>query len=574
MPIQWEYIISHLLTGLSLVLGFIFLLTKARLFRNIMLSSHKPSLREKLLYAIFFGLIGVLGTYTGFYTTDGVANTRAVGIVVGGLVGGPMVGIGAGVIAGIHRFFVGGVTAPSSALTAVMEGLLAGWCCHRFRTFSVRWPYALLLGFVLEALHLSMLPVLSPEHERALELVKAISPSMLIIDPLGIATFIAILDSVYTEQEKVEGKAARKALQIAGKTLGYLRKGLTDVSARQTAETILAEANHLDAISITSTQEILAFVGLGAEHHCGTLVTQSTMKAISTGTYLLTQKRQDIGCQHPGCPLQSKIVVPLKDEDKVIGALVFYRTVPNSITSFDVELARGLAQLISLQIELSKAEHESALRAHAEIKALQAQVNPHFLFNALNTIGYYCRKQPETARELVLSLGDFYRSNLQNADNMVTLQTELDHIRAYVNIESARFQGKLQVIYELDDGKALRIPPLILQPIVENALKHGLYPKKKGGTVKISSQVMEQKFVISVEDDGVGIEQATRDTLLQETSGRKSIGLANVHGRLQAIYGKEYGLKIESQPGRGTRVLIPFPLKEDRQHEVAGDCCG
>ncbi|MDR3589573.1 MAG: LytS/YhcK type 5TM receptor domain-containing protein [Negativicutes bacterium] len=563
MLIQWEYILSHLLIGLSLVLGFIFLLTKARLFRNIMLRSHQTSLREKCLYAVFFGTIGVLGTYTGFYTTDGVANTRAVGVVVGGLVGGPVVGLGAGIIAGIHRFFVGGVTAPASAFTAIMEGLLAGWCCHRFRTLSVRWPYALLLGFCLEALHLLLLPVLSPEHERALELVKAISPSMLIIDPLGIATFIAILDSVYTEQEKVEGKAARKALQIAGNTLGFLRKGLTEVSAGKTAETILAQANHLDAISVTSTEKILAFVGTGADHHCGSLVTQSTMQAIATGEYLLVQKRQNIGCQDPDCPLQAKIVVPLKDEDTVIGALVFYRTVPNSITSFDIELARGLAQLISVQIEVSKAEHQSALRAHAEIKALQAQINPHFLFNALNTIGYYCRKQPEVARELLSSLGDFYRSNLADADSVVSLQTELDHIRAYVRIESARFQGKLKVLYEIADGETARIPPLILQPIVENALKHGLYPKKKGGAVTISSQIRGNRLIISVADDGVGIEPAQLEHLLRETPGRKSIGLANVHGRLQAIYGKEYGLTIESQPGKGTRVLIPFPLKEE-----------
>ena len=142
----------------------------------------------------------------------------------------------------------------------------------------------------------------------------------------------------------------------------------------------------------------------------------------------MAQCHQEIDCAFVDCPLQAKVAVALKDQDVVVGALVFYKTVANSINPFEIELINGLAQLISTQIEVSKVEQQSALRSVAEIRALQAQINPHFLFNALNTIVYYCRKQPEVARELLINLGDFYRNNLSHADDWVDLHTELHHV--------------------------------------------------------------------------------------------------------------------------------------------------
>jgi two-component system, LytTR family, sensor histidine kinase LytS len=561
MFIRWDYIVSHLLIGLTFILGFIFILMKARIFRRVIIKT-ELSFFEKTMYAIFFGLIGILGTYAGFPVTDGIANTRAVGVIVGGLVGGPYVGLGAGLIAGVHRFFFGGFTAYASATSAVVEGVVAGLCYTWFRTLPIRWLYALALGFLLESLHMGILLLMARPFEQAIRLVQAISPSMLILDPLGIAVFIAILDSLYGEQEKVEGKAAQMALQIAGKTLAYLRKGLNEESARNTAQTILDSVNMLDAVAVTSTNKVLAFVGTGADHHMQGIITLSTMDVIESGQMIVAQKKRDIGCTVDTCPLQSKVVVPLKDHNTVIGTLVLYKTTPNSITPFDIELIGGLAQLISMQIEVSKVDQQSNLRALAEIRALQAQINPHFLFNALNTIAYYCRSQPETARQLLTNLGDYYRSNV-SFDEWVDLQTELYHIDAYAKIEEARFQGKLKIVYDIPEKCHIKVPALILQPIVENAIKHGLYPKKSGGCVSIRGQVQGDQLLVVVEDDGVGIKPELLQNLLTEDTSRKSIGLSNVHQRLKAIFGDVYGLHIESVVGQGTRVLIPFPLRKE-----------
>jgi two-component system sensor histidine kinase LytS len=544
------------------ILGCVFLLTKAHSFRSIILKK-RLTFREQIGYAMFFGVVGILGTHTGFQTTYAIANTRAVAVITAGLIGGPWVGLGAGLIAGTERYFLGGVSVFSSSGSTIIEGVLAGLYYSRFNALHVRWPYAMGVGFFLEALHMLIVLFFSKNYDQALQIVQTITPSMLLINPLGIAVFIAILDSIYGEQEKVEGKAAKLALQIAGKTLVYLRMGLNEKNAYQTATTIFQCVGNLDAVVITSLDNVLAFIGTGADHHKGVVQTTSTMELLATGNCNLAKNKEDIGCKDPDCPLQSKIIVALKDQETIIGSLGFYKVKPNSITPFEIELIKGLSQLISTQLEVSKVEQYSALRAAAEIKALQAQINPHFLFNAINTIVYYCRSQPETARNLLLNLADFYRNNLSRDGEWVNLQTEIQHVDAYVQIEAARFQGKLHVNYDFPEQYHKKIPSLILQPIVENAIKHGLYPKKVGGTITVSGCTILGNYIVTITDNGVGIPEDKLNVLLEENQdcsvGGARIGLLNVHQRLQTIYGSEYGLTITSDLENGTRVSLAFP---------------
>ncbi|MFZ5754717.1 MAG: sensor histidine kinase, partial [Bacillota bacterium] len=189
----------------------------------------------------------------------------------------------------------------------------------------------------------------------------------------------------------------------------------------------------------------------------------------------------------------------------------------------------------------------------------------------LNTIVYYCRKDPEMARDLLIHLGEFYRENLVNPDQLVDLDTELKHVDSYIKIEMARFRGKLQVIYQISPECKCMVPPLILQPIVENAIKHGILPKKEGGIITISGKVSEDKVILAVEDNGVGMKPELIKKVLEYNPDRKNIGLSNVDSRLKNIYGSNFGLQIESWPGRGTRATIPIPLrKEDESQEDEG----
>lgn len=564
-------IAKHLFMELAVVLIFVFFFSKAKVFKNIMLK-RDTSWPEKVFLIVFFGLIGILGTYNGIPIENTIANTRAVGVIVAGLVAGPTVGLGAGLLAGLHRFSLGGYTVFASSFSTVVEGLLAGIYYDKIRYKKVRWPYALGLALTFEILHMGVLVVMSKPLAQAVRSVEMIGPPMIIINALGVAAFMAILESVYRDQEKREATAAQLALQIANETLPFLRKGLNRYSAEKAAKIIFEMVEGLGAVAITTPKKILAFVGTGSDHHSPEtdIFTQSTAEVLETGEYSVVQTKGEIGCPMENCPLASKVTVPLKENNEVVGSLVLYKLTEQSITPFEIELALGLGQLISTQIEISRGQMQSQLLAEAEIKALQAQINPHFLFNALNTIVYYCRKDPETARDLLIHLGEFYRENLVNPDQLVDLDTELKHVDSYVKIEMARFRGKLQVIYQISPECKCMVPPLILQPIVENAIKHGILPKKEGGIITISSHVSEDKVILTVEDNGVGMELELIKKVLEYNPDRKNIGLSNVDSRLKNLYGSNFGLQIESWPGRGTRVTIPIPLRKEDAHNDEG----
>lgn len=561
----------QLFTGLAVVLFIVFLLSKTRAFSRIMLR-RDTSCHEQIILAAFFGIVGILGTYNGLPVHGAIANNRAVGPIVAGLIGGPAVGLGAGLIAGAHRYLLGGFTASTSAISTVIEGVLAGLLYQKFRYKKERWSGALITAFVMEVFHMGLLLAFARPWEQAVELVSLIGPPMVLLNSIGVAVFVAILDSVQRAQARVEATAAQLALQIANDTLPFLRKGLSLKSAQKAARIIFEKVEDLGAVAITSRDTILAFVGTGSDHHRAgeDTFTTSTWIAIETGQFKLVQEKEGIGCPIENCPLSSKVVVPLQDEDRIVGALVLYKLTENSITPFETQLALGLGQLFSTQIEISRGQHQAHLLAQAEIRALQAQINPHFLFNALNTIVYYCRKEPDTARDLLIHLGEFYRNNINKLEKMVDLDTELKHVDSYVKIEQARFKGKLEVVYKVDLACKCMIPPLIIQPLVENAIKHGILPKREGGKVTIRGAIHDNKLILTVKDNGIGMLPEVFNQILDYQSNRTSIGLCNVHKRLQSLYGDNYGLRIRSKPGKGTIVLIPIPLREESMHEAEG----
>ena len=255
--------------------------------------------------------------------------------------------------------------------------------------------------------------------------------------------------------------------------------------------------------------------------------------------------------------------MPLANDTATIGYLCVGHIIAEKMTAFETKLAEGIATMLSTHIEINQIKERTKLLANAEIKALQAQINPHFLFNALNTISYYCSVQPQTAKKLINYLADYYRQNLADPNTLISLRQELQHINAYINIEIARFGDKLKINYEIDDTAFFKVPALILQPIIENSVKHGLRSKLDGGTITITVSQDTEFFFISVHDDGIGIPEAKLASLLLDIPGRKSIGLTNIHKRLMAIYGPDNGLHIDSTYGTGTTVSFKIPKQEE-----------
>ena len=204
-------------------------------------------------------------------------------------------------------------------------------------------------------------------------------------------------------------------------------------------------------------------------------------------------------------------------------------------------------------------ETQHARLIEARLAALTNQINPHFLFNTLNSIATLIRIDPESARGMIYRLSKILRRLLRKTENFSPLREEISFMDDYLAIEMVRFGAKLRFEKEIDPLTLDRpIPSMILQPIIENSIKHGLASKVDGGTVRIRTWLDGSKLNICIEDDGVGIEESKLDSLFES-----GIGVSNVNERLRVLFGPRYRMVIESRPGQGTQTLMEIPEWED-----------
>jgi|SRR5271157_762962 len=202
-----------------------------------------------------------------------------------------------------------------------------------------------------------------------------------------------------------------------------------------------------------------------------------------------------------------------------------------------------------------KLEEQERLLVEARLAALTSQINPHFLFNTLNSVSSLIRTDPNQARVMVVKLSKVLRRLLRKHENFSALRDELSFIEDYLSIEVVRFGEKLRFEKDVaEDTLDMLVPSMLLQPLVENSIKHGLSSKVEGGTIRIRTQRRESKLHLMVEDDGVGIPEAKLASLLD-----RGIGVSNVNERLKVLFGNEYRMWIDSQPGKGTRIQIEVP---------------
>ncbi len=366
--------------------------------------------------------------------------------------------------------------------------------------------------------------------------------------------------------------------QIANETLPYLRKGLNKETATPIAK-IIKETSQVAAVAITDRERVLAYLGAGCDKHLpgDAILTKATKAVIETGQPRIINSTQELDCPKTdcSCPLSKGIIVPLRCGDDVVGTLKFYQTESGELPAHVISLAKGIAQLLSTQIELAELNRQSQLVTEAKLEALHAQINPHFLFNTLNTIISFSRTDPHKTRQMLIHLADFFRHSLKKHEALITLKEELEYVNTYLFLEKARFGDKLKVVMEIDkDLLSSRLPVLSLQPLVENAIRHGVSSKIEGGTVKIIAQVEGEDFLAKVIDDGVGISTFQLTQILTPGYGSgNGVGLSNVDERLKGIYGKDYGIRISSVVDRGTTVQIKIPLTKTlggQQRKVAG----
>lgn len=285
--------------------------------------------------------------------------------------------------------------------------------------------------------------------------------------------------------------------------------------------------------------------------------------------------------QWPHKRFSLRFVLPLVLTLTVAILITIIFTRPDTSLQYEWIVPRLVVLLISLALILrlfryqQERERPHALTKHelevvrAELRALRAQINPHFLFNSLSVIHHLIRTNPAHARDLILDLSAMMQHTLK-AGQFVPLQMEIEHVKAYLALEKVRLTNRLHINWHIDDRIPLQapVPTLIVQPIVENAIIHGIAPKPEGGSVHIDIQLQDQMITIQIKDDGLGFDAAQEVTsppsfVDEIISGSKvSIGISNVDQRLRLLYGEVYRLDIDSGLGRGTTVTIKIPLPE------------
>ena len=547
-------VMIRMINNLGYVVLIVFIITRLKYFKKIV-RKDKFTKKDKLILSIIFGAFGIIGTYMGTNVNGAIANTRIIGVMAGGILCGPEIGIFAGLIAGIHRFLIdiNGITSVPCAITTIISGFAAGYVYKISSSGNnSKWKFGLWSGIIMESLEMLLILLISKPYERALTIVESIYIPMSFTNALGIAILIILVENTFEENEAIAAKQAKLSLEIANKTLPLFREINKD-SLREVC-TIIKESIGADAVSITDKEYVAAHVGLGGDHHIPgkKIATKSTKKVLNEGIILSINHPEQIECNYANCPLKSAIISPLKDGKEIIGTLKIYYGKENAVT-FSVEsLAEGLSQIISTQFEISKLGKLQEMANKAEIKALQAQINPHFMFNALNTISSLIRTNPDKARELIVDLSTYLRYNISQGLAPVDLSKELEQVKAYVEIEKARFGDKLNMLYDIDEDINIKIPCLIIQPIVENAIKHGILEGTGKGTVKLTINKIDDKNInVIVEDNGQGISEDIIKKVYENKMDENKIGISNVHNRLIYLYGE--GLKIQ-RLNMGTRI--------------------
>ena len=543
--------ISHLISniGCSAIIAFFFIkIDKA----NIIIKSKAKSKKDIVALSFFFSLLSISGTYIGLNFNGAILNTRNMGVVAGGLLGGPYVAAITGLIAGIHRAVVnlGRETAIPCAIATIIGGFLTAYV-SRFVKNKDRMFFAFLLAFVVENLSMALILLIQKDKVLAQSIVKNFYIPMVFMNSVGAAILILLVEDIIQKSELIAGNQAKLALEIANKTLPYFRntENLNEVCK------IIANSLGARATVITDTKEIIA--GFSTDKSVinrSNIRSNNTREVLKTGEVMLVIKDdedeiiEDFFYISPH--IKSCIILPLKEKNDVSGTLKIFFDTAEKITEKNRYLMIGLSHLISTQMEISKVENLISLLKYSELKALQSQINPHFLFNVLNTMTSLIRTNPEKAREVTIDLSNYLRYNLDNNLKSVELIKELNQIDTYIKIEKARFGEKLNIIYDVDESLYnFQIPSLIIQPLVENSIKHGILKKRDKGFVKIIVKKIDKDIEVAIEDDGVGIEQAVIDNLDKKIE--ENIGLKNVHQRLKLLYGE--GLNI-TKLEQGTRI--------------------
>ena len=398
----------------------------------------------------------------------------------------------------------------------------------------------------------------------------------------GVIFIISLFMSIrfWFDPDKVRAKQSETMLSLASQTLRAMDNGLNYESAQEVCEMLLL-ATETTAVAITDVECILGYAGADKDlNRTGSQInTKATHDAIADGELRLIYNGQDIGFPEDCKSIDAAIIVPLKASGQVIGTLKFYFRSPSKLTETQVSIASGFGELLSTQIAASMLEEQKKLATSMELKALQSQINPHFLFNTINTISSFIRTDPAKARTLLREFAAFYRRALEDSMDLISLYREVDQTSRYLYFEIARFgEERLQLTTDVpEEFSDLAVPAFMIQPLVENAVKHAMPPTGCLHITITARRENEDDLAIDVADDGVGMSEERRATI-KDAHSSTGLGIAvrNINDRMHGYYGPESHMHVESEEGVGTTVTlllkhgcVPRPHAENKETNQA-----
>jgi two-component system, LytTR family, sensor kinase len=350
-----------------------------------------------------------------------------------------------------------------------------------------------------------------------------------------------------------EAHGMQSALHAATATLPHLRRGLDVVSATEALPHLRALTGAA-AIALADTETVLAIDGEGREQvRPGDMLTRLLARTHGDGVRVVPR----LVSSDPNCPLHAAALAPLVVGGRRVGTLIAFYRATGRPSEDELRVVAEARSLVCAQVELSVLAEQERRLARAELRALRAQISPHFLYNALAAVAANIHEDPEAAREQLIDFAEFTRYLFRDGRSYVSLAEEVEHVTRYLRLEQARFPGVLDLRLEIEPAtRNAIVPTMSLQPLAENAIRHGVR-RPGGGTITIRAIAAADHVELSVADDGVGFVSGIPD--LQRSAAGGGIGLANVDGRLRNTFGEQYRLRIDSSPGVGTTVTMIVP---------------
>ena len=381
---------------------------------------------------------------------------------------------------------------------------------------------------------------------------------------------IVVVIRLLMDPDSVRARQSDAMLKLASRTLACMNEGLDRTAAEKICELLLPSTAAI-AVAITDKDRILAYSGYEeSENPSGSIIrTHATHATIADGEMRVLFTPEDIGFPDEDSNIKAAIIVPLTVGRNVEGTLKFYYRRASHISETQKSIAEGFGQLLSTQMAAAALEEQTNLATSMELKMLQSQINPHFLFNTINTIASLIRTDPETARKLLREFAVFYRRTLEDSADLIMFGREMEQTRRYFTFEVARFGSDRVAMVEDIDSRIddMMVPPFLMQPLVENAVRHAM-PSEGKLSISITGEVIGQDVIVRVMDDGVGMTEESRQNILHpESSTGLGIAVKNVHDRICGYFGPGTYMDVESELGVGTCVKLVLKGGARREYQ-------